>query len=134
MRALRACRHECEEKPMPTYLISFPSGVMDFREDEFPTVVEESHAVVRDMRAAGVLVYAGGIDEGVAAVRVAGDGSITESTYPQTSGLTGGVTVINVATRDEAVEWAARTAAACRCDQELRAFGVDPQDDGIGGR
>ena len=29
--------------------------------------------------------------------------------------------------RDEAVAWAARIAKACRCDQELRIFGYDPQ-------
>lgn len=27
----------------------------------------------------------------------------------------------------EAVTWAARFAKACRCDQELRVFGFDPQ-------
>ena len=28
---------------------------------------------------------------------------------------------------DEAIAWAARLAKACRCDQELRVFGGDPQ-------
>ena len=28
---------------------------------------------------------------------------------------------------DEAIAWAARIAKACRCDQELRVFGLDPQ-------
>jgi len=27
----------------------------------------------------------------------------------------------------EAVEWAARIAKSCRCDQELRVFQFDPQ-------
>jgi hypothetical protein len=50
----------------------------------------------------------------------------TEGTYPQTTELDGGMTVIDVETRDEAVRWAAKTAAACRCAQELREFQYDP--------
>jgi hypothetical protein len=32
-----------------------------------------------------------------------------------------------VPSRDEAIVWAARIAKACRCDQELREFGFDPE-------
>ena len=38
----------------------------------------------------------------------------------------GGFTVLELPSRDEAVAWAARMANACRCDQELRVFGVAP--------
>ena len=41
--------------------------------------------------------------------------------------LDGGMTVIDVPIRDEAIAWAARIAAACRCPQEVRAFGDDPR-------
>lgn len=113
---------------MTNYLISFPSEAMILSEAEFPEVVETSHAVVRDMRDAGVLVFAGGIDESTAPVRVAADATVTPGTYPQTVGFNGGFTVIDVPNREDAVEWAARVAAACRCDQELRAFGDDALD------
>jgi hypothetical protein len=42
-------------------------------------------------------------------------------------GTDGGFTVLELPSRDEAIAWAARIAKACRCDQELRVFGFDPQ-------
>jgi hypothetical protein len=53
-------------------------------------------------------------------VMVAGDGTVTADTYPQTKELWGGVTVVDVPTREAALEWAAKIAAACRCAQEVR--------------
>lgn len=111
---------------MTHWMISFPSGEMRFEEHEFDDVVRESHQVVRDMKAAGVYLTAGGVDESVPPVRVSADGAETAGTYPQTARLEGGYTIIDVPTREEAVAWAARLAAACRCDQELRAFQDDP--------
>lgn len=105
---------------MTTYLISFPSEAMVLSDEDFAIVVGTSNAVVREMRDAGVLVFAGGIDEGTPPVRVGANGTVSPGTYPQTAGFNGGFTVIDVATRDEATEWAAKVAAACRCDQELR--------------
>ena len=56
---------------------------------------EAAHAVVREAMDAGVWVFGGGIDEGVDPVRVAGDGTITDGTYPQTKELDGGFAVID---------------------------------------
>ncbi|MGC3993098.1 MAG: YciI family protein [Propionicimonas sp.] len=110
---------------MTKYLITFPSRAMVLTEEEFPAVVEDSHAVIEEAKAAGVYVFGGGIDESVAPVRVSADGSVASGTYPG-SELTGGFTVLEIPTREEAEEWARRIAAACRCDQELREFGYDP--------
>ena len=49
--------------------------------------------------------------------------------YPQTKELSGGFTVIDVPTREAALEWAAKIAVACRCAQEVREFGPDPELD-----
>ena len=54
-------------------------------------------------------------------VLVAGDGTVTVGTYPL-----GGITVIDVPSREAALEWATKIAAACRCAQEVRAIGADP--------
>lgn len=108
---------------MTNYLISFPSAAMVLSGEDLVDVVETSHAVVDDMREAGVLVFAGGLDDQVGAVRVDATGAITDGPYPQRAGFDGGFTVIDVPSREEATVWAARVAAACRCDQELRAFG-----------
>lgn len=112
---------------MTRYLISFPSGAMDdISEEEMPAVGEATHAVVREAKDAGVLLHAGGLDEDVEPVMVAGDGTVTAGTYPETKELNGGFTVVDVPSREAALEWAARFAAACRCAQEVRAFGFDP--------
>lgn len=109
------------------YLISFPGGAMDHvPEEEMPEVGDAAHAVVRAAKEAGVFVFAGGLQEDVAPVLVAGDGTVTAGTYPETRTLSGGFAVVDVPSRDAALEWAARFAAACRCAQEVRSFGFDP--------
>lgn len=110
---------------MTKYLISFPSEAMVLTAEEFPTVVADSHAVIEDAKAAGVYVFGGGINEDVEPVLVAADGSVRAETYPG-SELRGGFTVLELPTREDAVEWSRRIAVACRCSQELREFGYDP--------
>ena len=108
------------------YLISFPSPAMVIAEEDFEDVVRDSHAVIQELKDAGVYRFGGGLNEDVPPVLVSADGSTAEGTYPQTRELTGGFTVITAASRQEAEMWAAKIAAACRCDQELREFGFDP--------
>lgn len=109
------------------YLISFPSAAMVVPEDEMEAVGRDSHAVIREAKEAGVYVFGGGIDEAVPPVLVSADGSIAEGGYPWAPPLNGGFAVLEIPTREEAVAWAARLAKACRCDQELRVFGFDPE-------
>ncbi|MEW9871510.1 YciI family protein [Arthrobacter sp. HS15c] len=109
---------------MTKYLISFPSEAMVLTDDEFPAVVAESHAVIEEAKAAGVYVFGGGIAEDVAPVLVSADGSVGTEIYPG-SELKGGFTVLELPTREDAVEWARKIAVACRCPQELREFGYD---------
>jgi hypothetical protein len=109
------------------YLISFPSDAMDhIPEEEMPEVARAAHAVIDEAKAAGVYLFAGGLDEDVEPVTVADDRTVTVVTYPRTKELWGGVTIVDVATREAALEWAAKIAAACRCAQEVREFMFDP--------
>jgi hypothetical protein len=110
---------------MTKYLISFPSEAMVVTDEEMPSVSADSHVVIEQAKAAGVYVFGGGIDEGVDPVRVSADGSVSDELYPG-SRLTGGLLVLELPSRHDAVEWASRIAAACRCPQELREFGYDP--------
>ena len=110
---------------MTKYLISFPSEAMVLTEEEFPIVVAESHAVIEEAKVAGVYVFGGGIAEMVDPVLVSGDGSVSGEIYPG-SHLNGGFTVLELPTREDAVEWARKIAAACRCSQELREFMYNP--------
>ncbi len=111
---------------MTRYLISFPGDAMDhIPAEELPAVGEAAHAVVQEAMNAGVLVFGGGLSGEVDPVKVSADGTVTADTYPQTSEFSGGFTVIDPPTREQALEWAAKFAAACRCAQEVREFGPD---------
>lgn len=111
---------------MAKYLISFPSAAMALAEHEWEAAGRDSRAVIAEAQAAGVYVFAGGIDGSVAPVLVSGDGTFAEGGYPWAPPLDGGFAVLELASRDEAVAWAARLARACRCRQELRVFMFDP--------
>jgi len=112
---------------MAKYLISFPSAAMVVPADEWETVGHDAHAVIDEAKAAGVYVFAGGIDENVPPVLVSADGALAEGGYPWARQLDGGFTVLELPSRNEAIAWAARIAKACRCSQELRVFQFDPQ-------
>ncbi|MBA4016192.1 MAG: transcription initiation protein [Pirellula sp.] len=112
---------------MAKYLISFPSAAMVVPEGELEAVGRDARAAIDEAKAAGVYVFAGGIDESVPPVLVAADGAVAGGGYSWAPTLNGGFTVLELPSRDEAVAWAARIAKACRCDQELRVFGFDPQ-------
>ncbi len=112
---------------MTRYLISFPGEAMDhIPDEEMPEVARAAHAVIDEAKDAGVYLFTGGLEEDVEPVMVAGDGTVTAGTYPQTKDVSGGVTVVDVPTREAALEWAAKIAAACRCAQEVREFMLDP--------
>jgi hypothetical protein len=112
---------------MAKYLISFPSAAMVVPAGDLEAVDRDAHAVINEAKTAGVYVFGGGIDEAVPPVLVSADGSVDEGGYPWAPPLNGGFTVLELPSREQAVAWAARFAKACRCDQELRVFGFDPQ-------
>jgi hypothetical protein len=107
---------------MTRYLISFDNGWMDFPEEDLPDVAKAAHAVVDEAKQAGVFVFAGGLPEDVRAVVVGVDGTVTDGPYPETKEVIGGFMVVDVPTKEAAVEWAAKNAVACRCTQEVREF------------
>lgn len=112
---------------MAKYLISFPARAMRVPDGEMEAVSRDSHAVIAEAKAAGVYVFGGGIDATVAPVLVDADGTVSEGGYPWAPSLDGGFAVLELATRGDALDWAARLARACRCAQELRVFGFDPE-------
>jgi len=111
---------------MTRYLISFRAHAMDhLPEQEMPAVAKAAHAVVQEAVTAGVLVCAGGLEDQQASI-VATDGTVTGGPHPE---AIAGLTIVEVPSRAEALEWAARIAVACRCAQEVRAIGPDPELD-----
>ena len=111
---------------MTRYLISFDDGAMTIPEEELPDVAEAAHAVIRQAKDAGVFVFSGGLKNPEEMSVVATDGTVTDGPYPQSKAFVGGFTVVEVPSREEALEWAAKIAVACRCAQEVREFGYDP--------
>lgn len=112
---------------MPRYLISFDDGSMDhIPAEDFPTVGEASRAVVREIKQAGEWIFGCGVLRQQASI-VATDGSVADGPVPETKAVVGGFSIIEVASRDEALAWAARIAAACRCAQEVREIFYDPE-------
>ena len=86
-----------------------------------------AHAAVQEAINAGVYVSAGGLENQPASI-VATGGAVTEGPYPQ---AIGGFTLLDVPSREEALRWAAKIAVACRCAQEVRAIGADPELDAM---
>ena len=113
---------------MTRYLISFDARAMDHIPDEdMPAVAKAAHAVVQEAINAGVCVFTGGLEDQKATV-VATDGMVTDGPYPQ---AIGGFTLVDVPSREEALQWAAKIAVACRCAQEVREIGADPELDAM---
>ena len=122
-------RHQSPKEiaPWPSTRSPFPALRWSCPKASGRRWVANAHAVIDEAKVAGVYVFGGGIDEGVPPVLVAADGAVAEGGYPWAPPLDGGFTVLELPSREEAVAWAARIAKACRCDQELRVFGFDPQ-------
>lgn len=112
---------------MTKYLVSFPGPAMNVPSKDMAAVGEAARAVIREAKDAGVYVFGGGINEEIAPLMVAADGSVTNETYPQTREFDGGFCVLELSSRQAAVKWAAKIAQACRCSQELREFQYDPE-------
>jgi hypothetical protein len=112
---------------MAKYLISFPARAMAVPAEDLAAVGEAAREVIREAKAAGVYVFGGGINDNVAPLMVASDGAVTNKTYPQTEEFDGGFCVLELPSREAAIQWAAKIAKACRCSQELREFGYDPE-------
>ncbi len=111
---------------MQRFLISFDDGWMTFPEEDLPAVSEASRRVVQEAKDAGVWIFGGGLRTQSAGI-VATDGTITAGPMPETKAVIGGFSIIEVPSREEALEWATKLAVACRCTQEVREIMYDPE-------
>jgi len=112
---------------MAEYLIFFnQQWVGDHDAEWFASRGPLAKAVVEEMKAAGVLIFAGGlveeVEEAFSADATSGTLVITDGPYVETKEYLGGLTAINVPTVEEAKMWAGKVAEACGWPQEVREF------------
>lgn len=109
---------------MTRYLISFDDGAMTFPRRSAPRGRGRAQGGRggQEHRRVG---FGGGVVSQSASV-VATDGTVTDGPYPETKEVIGGFSVVDVPSREEALEWAAKIAVTCRCSQEVRELLPDP--------
>ncbi len=112
---------------MPQYLVAI------HHPDDFDPSVEtgaisdDIHALNREMLAAGIRIFVGGLRSASSAksLRAQPDGKvlITDGPYLETKEHIGGFWVLEVADLNEALAWGRKAALACRAPVEVRPFG-----------
>ena len=112
---------------MPQYLIYFnQQWVGDHPAEWYDSRAPLARAVVADMAAAGVLVFAGGLEEEIEDAYgldpTSGSPEVRRGPVSPGEEFVGGLTLIDVADEAEAVMWATRIAEACGWPQEMRRF------------
>lgn len=112
---------------MPNYLIAFnDEWVPEQTEEDLRTKSAASHAVLDEMRAAGVFVFSdGGIDASTAVCSVElhdGRPVFTDGPYTETKEHLGGFCVIDVPDDETARGWAGRLALCLDWPQEVHRF------------
>jgi len=115
---------------MPHYLISgylptdFDPSTVD------AAMVEEIHALNREMIAAGVRRFAGGLGSAhTLRAQPNGEVLITDGPYLETKELVGGISILETASLEEALEWARKGAKATRMPSEVREIFFQPAPD-----
>jgi hypothetical protein len=97
---------------------------------ETKETIEEIYALNREMIAAGVRVFVGGLAPAGRAksLRAKPDGKviITDGPYLETKEHIGGFWVLEVADLDEALAWGRKAAVACRAPVEVRSVFQKP--------
>ena len=110
---------------MTKYAIYFnQQWVGDHPAEWYQTRVEPSSAVVREIEAAGALVFAGGLvedrSEAFSADATSGTITITDGPYAETAEYLGGITIVEVPDLETAKMWAGKIAEGCGWPQEVR--------------
>ena len=115
---------------MPEYLIAFnDQWVPDHTDEQLQDKARTVRTLVAEMRAAGVLIFTGGLDEsqGFSVDPSTGRPVVTDGPYIETKEHLGGLAIVDVVDEDAARMWAEKIAVACGWPQEVRRFRVPMQ-------
>ena len=113
---------------MPQYLIAshLPKNYDPSLETE--ATIEAIHALNREMIAAGVRKFAGGLSPKVTTLRAQPNGEvhITDGPYSETKEVVGGLLILETADLEEALAWARKGAEIGRTAVEVREIFFRP--------
>ncbi|HEY6384687.1 MAG TPA: YciI family protein [Candidatus Acidoferrum sp.] len=112
---------------MPQYLVAgyLPDDFDPSKVDE--AMVEEIHALNREMIAAGVRKFAGGLGSArTLRPQPNGEVLVTDGPYLETKEHVGGLWILETADLDEALAWARKAAKVCRAPGEVREIFFNP--------
>ncbi len=116
---------------MTEYLIAFnEEWVPDHTDEELREKSKALRPLLAQMRAAGVLIFTGGLDDDAPVFSVdasSGTPLFTDGPYAETKEHLGDFAVVDVADEAAARLWAGKIAVACGWPQEVRRFQVPPQ-------
>ncbi len=116
---------------MTEYLIAFnDEWVPDHTVEGLRERSKAGSAVVAQMKAAGVFIFSGGLDDAAPAFSVdasSGTPLFTDGPFIESKEHLGGFTVVDVADEEAARLWAGKIAVACGWPQEVRRFRIPLQ-------
>ena len=116
---------------MTEYLIAFnDEWVPDHTVEELREKSRALRPLLAEMRAAGVLIFTGGLDDAAPVFSVdasSGTPFFTDGPFTETKEHIGGFAVVDVADEEAARLWAGKIAVACSWPQEVRRFQVPMQ-------
>ncbi|PYC69070.1 hypothetical protein C7C46_28600 [Streptomyces tateyamensis] len=111
---------------MAQYLIAFQEEwVPDHTAEELQKKADTVRDLVAEMKAAGVLIFTGGLDDAAPVFSVdasSGTPLFTDGPYVESKEHLGGLAVVEVADEAAARLWAGRIATACGWPQEVHRF------------
>jgi len=113
---------------MTEYLIAFnDEWVPDHTDEELREKSKAVRALITEMKAAGVFVFTGGLDDAAPVFSVdasSGTPVFTDGPFVESKEYLGGFAVVDVADEQQARLWAGKIAVACGWPQEVRRFRV----------
>ena len=115
---------------MPQFLVSgyLPDNFDPSTQDE--AMMEDIHALNREMIAAVVRKFAGGLGSTrTLRPQPSGELLVTDGPYLETKEHVGGFWILETADMDEAIAWARKGAKACRFPAEVREIFFVPAPD-----
>ena len=108
---------------MTEYLVAFNVEWADHTVDEMRERSKAVRALVAEMKAAGVFIFTGGLDDAAPVFSVDASGGtplFTDGPFVESKEHLGGFAVVDVADEEAARLWAGKIAVACGWPQEVR--------------